>query len=142
MFAPGTHRCYVEFLKEQGFKDFLLIPPYTIRHGIGEALVWWFHAEIGTFHLSCKEYVILPLDWMAILGIKFGGYPILTYNMSFEMACELWGIPLPLTTDTRRYFGPTVSPQIPTEWMQGSIPWGVENTDIHLRQFFLCFLDS
>ena len=74
-----------------------------------------FHAKIGTFHLSCEEYTALPLDWMTILGIRFGGYPILTDDMSFEMACELLGIPLPLTTDTRAYFGPTTLPYILAE---------------------------
>ena len=93
-----------------------------MRHGIGEALVQRFHAKTGTFYLSCKEYAILPLDWTAILGIRFSGYSILTNDMSFEMACELLGIPIPLTMDMRGYFGPTALPQIRTEWLQGSIP--------------------
>ena len=93
-----------------------------MRHGIGEVLVWWFHAETGTFHLSFGEYVILPLDWTTILGIRFGGFPIPIDEMRFEMASELLGISLPFTVDTIGYFGPTVSPQICTEWLQGSIP--------------------
>ena len=113
-----------------------------MRHGIREALVQWFHAEIGTFHLSCGEYAVLPLDCTTILGIRFGGYPIPTDDMSFELACELLGIPFPLTTDTREYFGPTALPQILAEWLQGSIPWGVAPTDIHLRRFLMCFLGS
>ena len=60
-----------------------------------------FHAETSTFHLSCREYAILPLDWIAVLGIRFGGYPILTDDMSFKMVCELLGIPPSLTMDTR-----------------------------------------
>lgn len=84
-----------------------------MRHEIGEALVRWFHAKTGTFHLSCGEYAILPLDWTAILGIRFGGFPILIDEMSFEMAKELLGIPLPLTMDTRGYFRSTMLPQIP-----------------------------
>jgi len=75
-FAPRTHQQYANFLKEKRFEDFLQIPPHTMRHGIREALVWWVHAETGSFHLSYGEYVILPLDWTAILGIKFGGFPI------------------------------------------------------------------
>ena len=81
-----------------------------------------FHAETGTFHLSCVEYVVLPLNWTAILGIRFGKYPISTDDMSFEMAYDLLGLPLPLTMDTRAYFGPTALPQICTELLQGSIP--------------------
>ena len=68
----------------------------------------------GTFHLSCGEYAILYLDWTAILGIKFGIYLIPTDDMSFKLACELLGIPMPLTTDTKAYFGLTTSPQIRT----------------------------
>ena len=72
-----------------------------MRHEIGEALVQWFHAETSTFHLNFGEYAILPLDWMVILGIRFGGYPIPTDDMSFMLAYKLLGIPLPLTMDTR-----------------------------------------
>ena len=93
-----------------------------MRHGIKEALVLRFHAKTGTFHLSYGEYAILPFDWMAILGIRFGAYLIPTDDMSFKMACELLGIPFPLTEDTKAYFRPTTSPQICTEWLQGSIP--------------------
>ena len=88
-----------------------------MRHRIGEALVRRLHAETGTFHLSYGEYAILPLDWTAILGIRFGGYLILTDDISFELACKLLGILLLLTTDTRAYFGPTALPQIRTEWL-------------------------
>ena len=77
-----------------------------MRHKIGKALVWQFHAEIGTFHLSCEKYAVLPLDWKAILGIKFGGLSILTQEMSFDMACELLGILFPLTAETRDISGP------------------------------------
>ena len=79
-----------------------------MRHGIGEALVRRFHAKTGTFHLSYGEYVVLPLDWTAILGIWFGGHQIPT-EMTFEIASELLGILLPLTVE-RGYFGPTASP--------------------------------
>ena len=79
---------------------------------------------------------------MAILGIRVGGLQILIEEMSFKMASELFSIPLPLTVDTRGYFGPTASPQIITEWLQSSIPWDVAPTGIHLRWFFLWFLGS
>ena len=74
LFTFRTHPRYSAFLREQGFKDFLWIPSFTMRHGIREALVRRFHAETGTFHLSCGEYVVLPLDWTTILGIWFGGH--------------------------------------------------------------------
>ena len=66
-----------------------------MRHGIGEALVRWFHAETDTFHLSCGEYAVLPLNWTTILGIRFGGHLIPIDDMSFKIACKLLGIPLP-----------------------------------------------
>ena len=58
LFALRTHQHYAEFLREQGFKDFLRIPLYTMRHGIREVLVQQFHVKIGTFHLSYGEYAI------------------------------------------------------------------------------------
>ena len=125
-----------------GFEDFLQIPPFTMRHGIKEALVRRFHAKTGNFHLSCGEYAILPLDWKDILGIRFGGHLILTEEMRFDMVCELLGIPLPLTTKTRGYFRPTASPQICTKWLHSFIPWGEEPTNFHLHRFFLWFLSS
>ena len=83
-----------------------------MRHKIREALVRQFHAEIDTFHLSYREYANLPLDWTAILGIRFGGYSISTDAMSFEMASELLGVPFPLTKGTKAYFGPIALPQV------------------------------
>ena len=71
-----------------------------------------------------------------------GALPILTEEMSFDMAYELLDIPLPLTTEMRGYFGPIALPQICTKWLQSSIPWDVAPTDIHLRRFFLWFLGS
>ena len=141
-FTPGTYQQYAEFLKEQGFENFVRIPSYTMRHRIGEALVQQFNTEMATFHLSCGEYAILLLDWTAILGIKFGGFLIPTDEISFEMASELLGISLPLTVDTRGYFRPIASPQIRTEWLQSSIPLGVAPTNILLWWFFLWFLCS
>ena len=104
-----------------------------MRQKIEEALVGQFHVETGTFHLSCREYTILPFDWTTILGIQFRGLLILIKDMCFDMACALLGIPLPLTMETRGYFGPTTSPQIRTEWLQSSIPW-----DIRLGVYHLC----
>ena len=54
VFAPGTYQWYANFLREQGFRDFLQIPPF-MRYGIGEALVPQFHIETSTFHLSYGE---------------------------------------------------------------------------------------
>ena len=82
-----------------------------------------FHAETNTFHLSCREYAVFRLDWIAILGIRFRGHQIPMEEITFDMACDLLGIPLPLTVEIRGYFGPTASPQTCNEWLQRSIPW-------------------
>ena len=81
-----------------------------MRHGIAKALVWQFHAKTGTFHLSCREYDVFPIDWIAILGIRFGGHRIPTNEMTFKMASDLLGIPLSLTIEMREYFERTTSP--------------------------------
>ena len=101
---------YCAFLMEQGFESFLCIPPCSLRHGLVEALVQQFHAETGTFHLSCGEYIILPLNWRAILGLRFRGEPVQIEFVSFEAASELLGIPYPFTSMTRGYFRPTNEP--------------------------------
>lgn len=93
-----------------------------MRHWIAEALVRQFHTKTGTFHLSCGEYVVLPINWTTILGIRFGGHQIPTDEITFEMASDLLGIPFPLTVKTEGYLGSTASPQIRTEWLRHSIP--------------------
>ena len=45
----------------------------------------------------------------------------MTEDISFDIACNPLGIPLPLTVETRGYFG-LASPQIRTKWLQHSIP--------------------
>ena len=101
LFDPRIDVRYCAFLIEQGFEDFMRIPPYSMRHRIAEALVQRFHAKKSTFHLSCGEYIALPIDWTAILGLRFGGYLVLTTFVDFEVACELLGIPYPLTRSMR-----------------------------------------
>ena len=93
--------CYLDFLVEQGFKEFLRIPLYSMRHAIPETLVQRFHAKTTTFHLSCGEYIVLPFDWTAILGLRFGGYPVPSDLINFSTASKLLGIRYPLSP-TRR----------------------------------------
>ena len=73
---------------------------------------------------------------MAILGLRFGRYPILTDFVDFDVASELLGIRYPFTPIRRQYFGPTNEPQIRMEWLRVSIPWEAEPDDIALKQFF------
>ena len=92
--------------------------------------------------LELREVWYPSSYWTTILGIKFGGHQIPTEEMSFDMTCDLLGIPLPLTIETRGYFRPTTSPQIRTEWLQSSIPRDMALINTHLRWFFLWFLGS
>lgn len=107
LFRPSTYVRYHTFLIEQGFEAFLSILSYSMRHEIAEALVQRFHARMGTFHLSCGEYTVLPLDWIAIFSLRFGEESVPTKFVSFTMASELLGIPYPLTRMTKGYFWPT-----------------------------------
>ena len=95
---------------EQGFEAFLCISPYSMRHTIAETLMQWFHAKTSTFHLSCGEYAVLPFDWIAILGLRFGGHSVLTEFVDFDVVSELLGIRYPLTQAMKWYFGPTDEP--------------------------------
>lgn len=110
LFHASTHERYHTFLMEQGFEAFLRIPPCSMRHGLAEALVQWFHAETETFHLSCKEYAFLSLNWTTILGIRFGGESVPTEFVSFAVASKLLSIPYTLTSMTKGYFGPIDEP--------------------------------
>ena len=78
--------------------------------------------ETGSFHLSCKEYAILPLDWKTILGRRFSGYPIPIEFVDLDVLSELLGINYPLTRVMIWYFGPTDEPQIHMEWLRMNIP--------------------
>jgi hypothetical protein len=64
---------YREFLTELGFGPFLGIPYVSVYHpSVGCFVERVFH-HTGTFHLSTCEMAVLPVDWSAILGIRFGG---------------------------------------------------------------------
>lgn len=64
------------------------------------------------WHLSFElwEYIVLPLDYTAILGLRFGGYPVSTEFVDFDIASELLSIHYPFTQVMRQYFGPIEEP--------------------------------
>lgn len=113
-----------------------------MRHAIPKTLVSRFRAKTGTFHLSCGEYAILPLDWMAILDLRFSGYPVPIDLVDFAIASELLGICYPFTLVRQQYFGPADEPQIRIEWLKMNIPWVAKPNDIALRRFFFYFIYS
>ena len=85
-------------------------------------MVQRFHAETDTFHLSCGEYADLPFDWTAILGLRFGGYPVPFDLVDFVTTSKLLGICYFLTLEKQQYFWPTDEPQIHMEWLKESLP--------------------
>jgi hypothetical protein len=64
---------YREFLIELGFGPFLSIPYVSVYHPAMWCFIERFFHHTGTFHLSTCEMAVLPVDWSAILGIRFGG---------------------------------------------------------------------
>jgi hypothetical protein len=64
---------YKEFLIGLGFGPFLSIPYASVYHPAVWCFIERFFHHTGTFHLSTCEMAVLPVDWSAILGIRFGG---------------------------------------------------------------------
>jgi hypothetical protein len=64
---------YREFLIELGFGPFLSIPYVSVYHPAVWCFIERFFHHTGTFHLNTCEMAVLPVDWSAILGIRFGG---------------------------------------------------------------------
>uniref|UniRef100_A0A2N9FW61 Aminotransferase-like plant mobile domain-containing protein n=1 Tax=Fagus sylvatica TaxID=28930 RepID=A0A2N9FW61_FAGSY len=52
---------------------FLSIPYVSVYHPAVWCFIERFFHHTGTFHLSTCEMAVLPVDWSAILGIRFGG---------------------------------------------------------------------
>uniref|UniRef100_A0A2N9H3V6 Aminotransferase-like plant mobile domain-containing protein n=1 Tax=Fagus sylvatica TaxID=28930 RepID=A0A2N9H3V6_FAGSY len=49
------------------------IPYVSVYHPAVWCFIERFFHHTGTFHLSTCEMAVLPVDWSAILGIRFGG---------------------------------------------------------------------
>ena len=64
---------YREFLAGLGFGPFLGIRYIHVWHPLVRCWVERFFHHTGTIHLSTCEVGVLPVDWSAILGIRFGG---------------------------------------------------------------------
>uniref|UniRef100_A0A2N9I6H3 Aminotransferase-like plant mobile domain-containing protein n=1 Tax=Fagus sylvatica TaxID=28930 RepID=A0A2N9I6H3_FAGSY len=64
---------YRDFLAELGFGPFLSIRYVHVWHPLVRCWVERFFHHTGTIHLSTCEMGVLPVDWSAILGIRFGG---------------------------------------------------------------------
>ena len=83
---------YREFLTELGFGPFLSIRYAHVWHPLVRCWVERFFHHTGTFHLSTCEIGVLPVDWSAILGIRFGGRVPPSEPISGPKALDILGI--------------------------------------------------
>uniref|UniRef100_A0A2N9EEA6 Aminotransferase-like plant mobile domain-containing protein n=1 Tax=Fagus sylvatica TaxID=28930 RepID=A0A2N9EEA6_FAGSY len=90
-----ARREYREFLTELGFDPFLSIPYVYMYHPLARCWLERFFHHTGTFHLSTCEMGVLPVDWSAILGIRFGGRVPLSEPVSGAEALDILGIDNP-----------------------------------------------
>ena len=97
-----SRREYREFLTELGFGPFLGIPYVSVYHPSVGCFVERFFHHTGTFHLSTCEMAVLPLDWSAILGIRFGGRAPPSELVSGPEAMEILGLDDPDAIDGTR----------------------------------------
>uniref|UniRef100_A0A2N9GA77 Aminotransferase-like plant mobile domain-containing protein n=1 Tax=Fagus sylvatica TaxID=28930 RepID=A0A2N9GA77_FAGSY len=56
-----------------GWSDFCRLLEASLYHPAVWCFIERFFHHTGTFHLSTCEMAVLPVDWSAILGIRFGG---------------------------------------------------------------------
>jgi hypothetical protein len=87
-----SRREYREFLTELGFGPFLGIPYVSVYHPSVGCFVERFFHHTETFHLSTCEVAVLPVDWSAILGIRFGGRAPPSEPISGPEAREILGL--------------------------------------------------
>ncbi len=77
---------------ELGFGPFLSIPYMSLSHPLVSCLVERFFHHTGTFHLSTCEMGVLPVDWNAILGIRFSGKAPPSERISSPKALAILGL--------------------------------------------------
>uniref|UniRef100_A0A2N9F792 Aminotransferase-like plant mobile domain-containing protein n=1 Tax=Fagus sylvatica TaxID=28930 RepID=A0A2N9F792_FAGSY len=134
---------YREFLAELGFGPFLSIRYVHVWHPLVRCWVERFFHHTGTIHLSTCEMGVLPVDWSAILGIRFGGrIPPSDPVPDFE-ALEILGI-----TDPAAIVGKN-RPSLRISYLKGLLRREIEEppTELRYRQWttyfiFSCFLGN
>jgi hypothetical protein len=126
--APGwsARQEYREFLTELGFGPFLSIRYVHVWHPLVRCWVERFFHHMGTFHLSTCEMGVLPVDWSAILGIRFGGRAPPSEPISGLEALEILGIDDPAAIEGKKL--PSLKGQVsegPLEEGDGRASYGV-----------------
>uniref|UniRef100_A0A2N9I400 Aminotransferase-like plant mobile domain-containing protein n=1 Tax=Fagus sylvatica TaxID=28930 RepID=A0A2N9I400_FAGSY len=99
-----AHPEYRDFLVELGFGPFLSIRYVHVRHPLVRCWVERFFHHTGTIHLSTCEVGVLPVDWSAILGIRFGGRIPPSDPVSDFEALEILGIDDPAAIVGKKLF--------------------------------------
>ena len=138
-----SRREYREFLTELGFGPLLGIPYVSVYHPSVGCFVERFFHHTGTFHLSTCEMAVLPVDWSAILGIRFGGRAPPSEPISSPEAREILGLDDPDAIDGTRL------PSVRVRYLADILRRDREEppTELRYRQWaayfiFSCFLGN
>jgi hypothetical protein len=134
---------YREFLVELGFGPFLSIRYVHVWHPLVRCWVERFFHHTGTFHLSTCEMGVPPVDWSAILGIRFGGRVPPSEPISDFEALEILGIDDPATIEGKKF------PSLRVRYLKDLLMREMDEppTELRYRQWvayfiFSCFLDN
>uniref|UniRef100_A0A2N9H6D1 Aminotransferase-like plant mobile domain-containing protein n=1 Tax=Fagus sylvatica TaxID=28930 RepID=A0A2N9H6D1_FAGSY len=134
---------YRDFLVELGFGPFLSIRYVHVRHPLVRCWVERFFHHTGTIHLSTCEVGVLPVDWSAILGIRFGGRIPPSDPVSDFEALEILGIDDPAAIVGKKLFHLKIS------FLKDLLVREIEEppTELRYRQWtayfiFSCFLGN
>ncbi|GMY32964.1 serine/threonine-protein phosphatase 7 long form homolog isoform X4 [Fagus crenata] len=133
---------YRDFLVRLGFGPFLSIPSMHIRHSLIEALWERFFAETGTYHLPTLELAPTPLDWSALLGIRFGGLLVPQSTLLKVEINEILGMDALRAEYQDIYEGKGDKLKINLHALYKTIPWNANPDEFALRRFFLYFIGS
>uniref|UniRef100_A0A2N9FI46 Reverse transcriptase n=1 Tax=Fagus sylvatica TaxID=28930 RepID=A0A2N9FI46_FAGSY len=134
---------YRDFLAELGFGPFLSIRYVHVWHPLVRCWVERFFHHTGTIHLSTCEMGVLPVDWSAILGIRFGGRIPPSDPVSDFEALEILGIADPAAVVDKKLFYLRIS------YLRDLLVREIEEppTELRYRQWtayfiFSCFLGN
>jgi hypothetical protein len=134
---------YRDFLAELGFGPFLNIRYVHVWHPLVRCWVERFLHHTGTIHLSTCEMGVLPVDWSAILGIRFGGRIPPSDPVSDFEALEILGIADPAAVVGKKLFYLRIS------YLRDLLVREIEEppTELRYRQWtayfiFSCFLGN
>lgn len=94
-----------------------------MRHELAKTLVQWFHVETGTFHLSCRVYVVLPLDQLSLWA-------------SWWWA-SFWAFCTPVLGRPEGRWAPNLY-----QCLEENIPWTIDSDDVAFVLFFFYFINS